>query len=567
MSSAIWTGVEWTNLSDQLCSGAKVVSVWDLAPSDPRLVGPYRTRAVLGEGGMGRVLLATDAGGELAAVKLVQGAFAAYDDSFRQRLHLEALAAQRVESPHTARVIKADANAGVPWLAYEFHHGPTLRQALNAAGPLNEDTALHLAAGLTTALRDIHAHNYIHRDLSPSNVLLTTDGPVVIDFGVVRPTHHSDDTSHHTRAITITRTGTVIGNPGFMSPEQAMGVSHLTPASDLFALGTVLVMATTGHNPFQGATSEQTRLNIMTREPDLHQVPPRLRRIIEPCFARNHTDRPNATDILQSIGALPRTHRPWPQPIHQLIEDQKTEVQRYAHIDPTAILPGPRELDPTKIFTSSREPGSTSGAGSRAKRSRQRLIAVVAATVVVVAGVLWTVVSSGRSGADDAPGAGTSQDPSPKVDHAFANTTQGDCFRNAGDMQIPDFRAADCDGDVFEAVRIFKNTTDLSVCNYVDRVEWRYSARNPDVTVCLVYQHSGGTAYNADQGDCVYGESEDTVWSLEECRSGNFTVVARFEGRSSTQDCEEVPDHQQSRYFTVSGMPELNVRLCLALQP
>ncbi|MFG3700808.1 serine/threonine protein kinase [Micromonospora sp. NPDC047620] len=557
--------------------------MWDLTPTDPRLVGPYRTRAVLGEGGMGRVLLAVAPDGELAAVKLVHGAFAANDQSFRQRLHREALAARRVESPHTARVINSDANAGVPWLAYAFHHGPTLHQALHAAGPFTEETVLHLAAGLATALRDIHAQNFIHRDLSASNILLTANKPVVIDFGIARPTIHPDDTPHATKIITITQTGIVIGNPAFMSPEQAMGNSQLTPASDIFALGTVLAMAATGQNPFQGATSEQTRLNIITKEPDLTRVPPRLRHIIEPCFARNPTHPPTATNILTTIGPPPPTPQPWPEPINQLINTQKAEIHKHTSIDPTTILPGPQELDPTKIFGSGPvhgtefgtrtvpgagsgpDGGSRSGIGSSTDWFRHRLVAAVVAAVVVVAGVMWAATLFERNGAGDTPEAGASQKPSSEPGHVFADAVQGDCFRNAGDMRNPDFRAADCGGDVFEAVRLFKNTTDQSVCGYVDRIEWRYSAQNPDVAVCLVYRHSGGTAYNADQGDCVRGESDDTIWSLEECRNGNFAVIARFEGESSTRNCEEVPGYQRDRYFTVAGMPDLNVRLCLKL--
>ncbi|MFG3706056.1 serine/threonine protein kinase [Micromonospora sp. NPDC047670] len=556
------SGSTQTGLYTNLCSSSEAVSVWDLAPSDPRLVGPYRTRAVLGEGGMGRVLLATTTDGELAAVKLVRGAFAADDGAFRQRLHREALAARRVDSPHTARVIDADANAGVPWLAYQFHYGPTLLQALQAAGPLDENTVLHLAAGLATALRDIHTRNFIHRDLSASNVLLTTDGPIVIDFGVARPTDLPDD-SPDTRIATVTQTGMIIGNPGFMSPEQAMGVSLLTPASDIFALATVLVLAATGHNPFQGNTSEQTRLNIMTKEPDLDRVPQRLRRLVEPCFTRDHTQRPDATTILNTIGPLPHLDRRWPPPIDQLTETQTAEVRRYTQPAPTAILPGPRDLNPTKIFPSSRAPESQPGTGSRAKRPRRWLIAAPAAAVLAAAGVLWMVLPSDHRGTGGASGAPTAQDPTPQADHVFANARQGDCFRNVGDMQHPDFRAADCAGGVFEAVRLFRNTTDRSVCDYVDRVEWRHSARNPDMAVCLVYRHSEGTAYNADQGDCVYGRSDDSAWSLERCRTGNYLVVARFEGESTARKCEEVPGHEQARYFTVAGQPELNVRLCL----
>ncbi|MEU3660402.1 serine/threonine protein kinase, partial [Streptomyces sp. NPDC032940] len=91
---------------------------------------------------MGRVLLASGPAGGLVAVKLVRDTFAAYDDTFRHRLRREALAARRVHSPRTARVIDADSEAGVPWLAYEFHHGPTLQRALTETTALPEDTVL-----------------------------------------------------------------------------------------------------------------------------------------------------------------------------------------------------------------------------------------------------------------------------------------------------------------------------------------------------------------------------------------------------------------------------------------
>ncbi|MFG3700810.1 protein kinase [Micromonospora sp. NPDC047620] len=415
--------------------------VWDLTPTDPRLVGPYRTRAVLGEGDMGRVLLAVAPDGELAAVKLVHGAFAANDQSFRQRLHREALAARRVESPHTARVINSDANAGVPWLAYAFHHGPTLHQALHAAGPFTEETVLHLAAGLATALRDIHAQNFIHRDLSASNILLTANKPVVIDFGIARPTIHPDDTPHATKIITITQTGIVIGNPAFMSPEQAMGNSQLTPASDIFALGTVLAMAATGQNPFQGATSEQTRLNIITKEPDLTRVPPRLRHIIEPCFARNPTHRPTATNILTTIGPPPPTPQPWPEPINQLINTQKAEIHKHTSIDPTTILPGPQELDPTKIFARWRgsaaverhapvgvqfvtEPAVDGGSVGSSRLSRRlRLLALaVAAVALLIIAIPWAIPANEVS--HESPPDTADAFPV-RIEHAFGETVIG----------------------------------------------------------------------------------------------------------------------------------------------
>ncbi|WP_301540197.1 serine/threonine-protein kinase [Streptomyces sp. CNQ-509] len=366
------------------------------------MVGPYRTRAVLGEGGMGRVLLASDPAGGLVAVKLVRDAFAAYDDSFRQRLRREAVAAQRVHGPRTARVVDADADAGIPWLAYAFHHGPTLQNALSTTGALPEESVLHLAAGLAAALRDIHAARFIHRDLSTANVLLADDGPVVIDFGIARSAGVAADSVDQTQLLTVTRTGMVIGNPGFMSPEQAMGMADLTPASDVFPLGTLLATAATGRNPFQGATSEQTRYNVMMATAELDQVPSAIREVIEPCLTRDPAERPDAAHLLSTIGTPPAVPQVWPEAVHALTRQQHAEVSRYTGIDPTTVLPGPHDLDPTTIFTTEAEPGAGPGGpppaeapatpGGRWRTGLRVPAAAVAAVVVAVVAVVSAVV-------------------------------------------------------------------------------------------------------------------------------------------------------------------------------
>ncbi|MBQ1158921.1 protein kinase [Streptomyces sp. A73] len=550
--------------------------MWELAPSDPRVVGSYRTRAVLGEGGMGRVLLATDAAGGLVAVKLVRDVFAAYDDSFRQRLRREAVAAQRVRSLRTAVVVDADVDAGVPWLAYEFHHGPTLQRALKAA-VLPEDSVLHLAAGLATALRDIHAARFVHRDLSIANVLLAADGPVVIDFGIARSIVPEAGASEQTQLVTVTRTGVVIGNPGFMSPEQAMGMSELTPASDIFSLGTLLATAATGRNPFQGASGEETRFNVMMAHADLDRIPAALSRVIEACLERDPARRPDAQTVLAGIGTPPdRTSSLWPEAVHTLIREQQSELRRYTEIEPTTVFPGPHDLDPTKIFTTgatdSPEAEPESGPepapepGARPSRSWRARLAVAALAVVVVLGAWWTASALTDSGGpEDTPQAGPSADTAASG-HPFVDVSRGDCFRNTGTMQEMDFEPAKCGGrEVFEVLRAFDNTTDRSVCDYVDHVEWRYSARDPDVTVCLVYRHSDGAAYNADRGDCVDGGTEGRAWTVKRCRPSGMVVVGRIEGRSSSQDCERVPHNKRDHYFTVEGSPELNVRLCMGM--
>ncbi|TDC19874.1 hypothetical protein E1265_23095 [Streptomyces sp. 8K308] len=140
-----------------------------LAAFDPRELGLYRPRAVLGEGGMGRVLLATGADGALVAIKRVHAHLAA-DDGFRRRFRREVAATRKVAVDHIAPLVHADLDADVPWLASEFVHGPALRVVLEEAGGLPQDAVLRLANGLAAALRDIHAAGLVHRDLSPSNV-------------------------------------------------------------------------------------------------------------------------------------------------------------------------------------------------------------------------------------------------------------------------------------------------------------------------------------------------------------------------------------------------------------
>ncbi len=382
---------------------------------------------------MGRVLLASDAAGGLVAVKLVRDAFAAYDDSFRQRLRREAVAAQRVRSPRTARVVDADADAGVPWLAYEFHHGPTLQHALNTTTALPQGGVLHLATGLAAALRDIHTARFIHRDLSTANVLLADDGPVVIDFGIARSAGAAAEPADQTQLVTVTRTGVVIGNPGFMSPEQAMGIPDLTPASDVFSLGTLLATAATGRNPFQGTTSEQTRYNVMMATADLDQIPAAIRHVIEPCLARDPAQRPTAQHLLTTIRTPPPAPPLWPEAIHTLTRQQHTRISHYTDIDSTTVLPGPHDLDPTRIFPTEAEP-STGPAGpppaevpgmpGRKWRTGLRVLAaaVASAVVAVVAVVVPLPFGDDGESATDRPSEAAADVFPVRIKHDYGET-------------------------------------------------------------------------------------------------------------------------------------------------
>jgi hypothetical protein len=267
--------------------------VEDLQPGDPPKIGPYRLVGRLGQGGMGQVFLGVSPGGRPVAVKAIRPDLAS-DPRFRVRFGREVAAARRVSGMFTAMVVDADVDGPVAWLATAYVPGPSLSEAVESHGPLPEASLLALAAGLAESLIAIHAAGVIHRDLKPSNVLVAEDGPRVIDFGISRAAAES---------TALTQTGLVVGSPGFMSPEQAMG-GAVGPSSDIFSLGAVLAFAATGQGPFGTGTTVTLLYRVVHGSPDLDQVPPAVRPLIERCLAKNPAQRPTADELLAEAGAL-----------------------------------------------------------------------------------------------------------------------------------------------------------------------------------------------------------------------------------------------------------------------
>ncbi len=264
----------------------------DLQPGDPQAIGPYRLVGQLGQGGMGRVFLGVSPGGRPVAVKAIRDELAA-DPEFRTRFGREVAAARRVSGVFTAQVVDADVDGPVAWMATAYVPGPSLAEAVDTHGPLPEASLLALAAGLAESLNAIHAAGVVHRDLKPSNVLLAEDGPRVIDFGISRAAE----------STMLTQAGLVVGSPGFMSPEQAMG-NEVGPPSDIFNLGAVLAFAATGEGPFGTGTTAALLYRVVHGTPSLDQVPPTVRPLIERCLAKDPSQRPTASGLLAGVGAL-----------------------------------------------------------------------------------------------------------------------------------------------------------------------------------------------------------------------------------------------------------------------
>ncbi|MEU9436332.1 protein kinase [Streptomyces sp. NPDC048252] len=268
-----------------------------LGQGDPQRIGGYRLLARLGAGGMGQVYLARSDRGRTVAVKLVRRELAAREE-FRARFRQEVRNAQRVGGFWTAPVLDADTEAAVPWVATGYVAGPSLQQVVSHDhGPLPERSVRILAAGLAHALANIHAAGIVHRDLKPSNVMVTIEGPRVIDFGVARALESVTGDSR------LTQTGAVIGSPGFMAPEQLRG-DPVTPASDVFCLGSVITYAATGTLPFGSADSAAHALmfRIAEDEPDLAGVPEGIADLVRACLRKDPGARPSLDRVLELTG-------------------------------------------------------------------------------------------------------------------------------------------------------------------------------------------------------------------------------------------------------------------------
>ncbi|MFG2125327.1 protein kinase [Streptomyces sp. NPDC048710] len=260
-----------------------------LTHDDPVALGPYRLIARLGSGGMGTVYVARSAGGRTVALKTMHAAIAT-DPAARTRFRLEADAARVIGDQFGARVMDADPLAETPWLATEYVLGPPLDEAVEAGGPLPEQSVRALGAALCSALGQLHRSEVVHRDLKPSNILVTAYGPKVIDFGIARAI--GDDR--------LTRAGAAVGTPAFMSPEQATGQDH-DSAGDVFALAGVLIYAATGRGPFGHGQAADLLYRVRYAEADLSGVPAALVPVLAQCLAKEPGGRPTTAQLTAQL--------------------------------------------------------------------------------------------------------------------------------------------------------------------------------------------------------------------------------------------------------------------------
>ncbi|WP_263166716.1 serine/threonine-protein kinase [Streptomyces sp. SCSIO ZS0520] len=394
-----------------------------LQAGDPRQLGSFRLLGRLGAGGMGRVYLARSPGGRTVAVKVVHPHFA-QDADFRLRFRQEARVAQAVSGRYTAPVVDADTEGPVPWLATAYVLGPDLTDVVDKHGALPERTLRALGAGLAAALQEIHAAGLIHRDLKPSNVLLAADVPRVIDFGIARAVDGNR----------MTQTGVVVGSPGYMPPEQALG-REVGAAGDVFSLGAVLAFAATGHNAWGNTGSHAAMLyNVVHGAPELNGVPTSLLGLVRACLLKDPAQRPAPAELVAALA---------PQGLDEALADWlpsavSSTIARHAAgildleapgteppAEPGPAAPPPPAYGPAP--TGAPAPGSapTHGTPGHAPTQvppsggspRRRVLGLAAAgaAVVAVAGGAGAWALTRDAGGRDAEGSGGRQGPEPET--------------------------------------------------------------------------------------------------------------------------------------------------------
>ncbi|MEV5544947.1 protein kinase [Streptomyces sp. NPDC052309] len=266
-----------------------------LSPDDPTEIGGFELLGRIGQGGMGQVYLGESPGGEAAAVKVIKPMVV--DSTARLRFAQEIDILKTVWGARVAQFLDADAEAEQPWLATEYVEGPDLGRFVTTHGPLPALLVPALGATLAEGLAYVQRQGLLHRDLKPANILLGPNGPKIIDFGLAVFAESN---------VSLTAANTVVGTPSCMPPEQANGEKPLTGAVDVYALGTVLLYAATGHLPYH-ANNIHALFHMVTdpaTRPDLTGAPTELLPLLTTMLAHRAEDRPALTDVVRQCRAL-----------------------------------------------------------------------------------------------------------------------------------------------------------------------------------------------------------------------------------------------------------------------
>jgi hypothetical protein len=255
----------------------------------PEEIGGYRLLGPLGSGGMGTVYRAVDGDGRTVALKLLHPHLGSDPDA-RERLSREVANLRRVRHPGIARVLDAEIDSSEAFLVTELVDGVDLARHLAGHGPLLGDDLTAFAERLREALDAVHQAGVLHRDLSPGNVMMTADGPVLIDFGIAQAVEDPR----------VTSTGLVTGTPGYLAPELLEG-GQPSVAGDWWGWAALLTFAATGRPPFGAGTVAAVLARARSGLVDLEGVGRRTAAVLRSALAVDPWRRATPTAVVEEL--------------------------------------------------------------------------------------------------------------------------------------------------------------------------------------------------------------------------------------------------------------------------
>ncbi|SIN22248.1 serine/threonine-protein kinase [Micromonospora cremea] len=349
----------------------------------------YRLIEQLGAGGMSVVWRGYDEVlGRQVAVKVLASRLAT-DRAFRHRIRIEAQAAARLCHPNITNVYdygeSVRAGLTVPYVVMELVDGGSLSSRLGREGRLPWREAVTIGAEVSSALATAHARGVVHRDVTPGNVMLTSTGVKVVDFGISALVGESEKGPD----------GTLLGTPAYLAPER-LDNGQVSPATDVYAVGLLLYRMLTGRLPWQASTTTQMLRAHMYSDPDpmpeVSGLPDEVTDLVRRCLAKQPGDRPVTAELARTLAdaagmlaAVPVSPAAGP-------------------LDPAALASAGTTILPWSAETDALPLSRTRNRGRRATRRRRVEAGVAAASLLAVTGALWGFTSrSPASGGDQPP--------------------------------------------------------------------------------------------------------------------------------------------------------------------
>ena len=263
----------------------------ELLSTDPESINGWKLLGRIGKGGFGTIYVG-EKNSERAAIKIISKEYINDEESFK-RFGNEISNLSKLNHPNIARIIESDISTNVPYIAVEFLQGKTLEEIIKTKGPLSENIWLEYLKAMSSALMYCHSKNIIHKDLSSTNIIITSDGPKLIDFGF-------SFSKGNDRITSIEQT---VGTPPFMSPEHING-NEPTEEMDVFSLASVFAYAASDSLPFPGESRREFKDLILFRTPSFENLTEIQRTLLTPMFYKNPKLRPTFIEINDTLNKL-----------------------------------------------------------------------------------------------------------------------------------------------------------------------------------------------------------------------------------------------------------------------